>query len=154
MNQDMSNKIITYSNASQKVSQRAGRIVPLLLLFLMLVFGDVNVWGQTPPVEITTDEDEINHTEKLYLIQTNQFQSFYMIPNGNNVSTANLPNEQMLWYFKDAGGEDNDGNQYYYIVNKNKKYICHGGGTKNTDASRGITLVEKLHPTKRVVSSN
>ena len=119
-----------------------GRIVSLLLLFLMLVFGDVNVWAQTPPVEITTDEDEINHTEKLYLIQTNQFQSFYMIPNGTNVSTANLPNEQMLWYFKDAG-EDNNGNQYYYIVNKNKKYICHGGGTSNTDASRGITLVEK-----------
>lgn len=143
MNQDMSNKIITYSNASQKVSQRAGRIVSLLLLFLMLVFGDVNVWGQTPPVEITTDEDEINHTEKLYLIQTNQFQSFYMIPNETNVSTANLPNEQMLWYFKDAG-EDNNGNQCYYIVNKYKnKYICHGGGTSNTDASRGITLVEK-----------
>ena len=143
MNQDMSNKIITYLNASQKVSQRAGRIVSLLLLFLMLVFGDVNVWGQTPPVEITTDEDEINHTEKLYLIQTNQFQSFYMIPNGTNVSTANLPNEQMLWYFKDAG-EDNNGNQCYYIVNKYKnKYICHGGGTSNTDASRGITLVEK-----------
>ncbi|MBO7115783.1 MAG: hypothetical protein J6V87_01895 [Prevotella sp.] len=160
----MNSKIKTYIDASQKVSHRLGRIVPclgthrfmpwdasfhalgrivsLLLLFLMLVFGDVNVWAQTPPVEITTDEDEINHTEKLYLIQTNQFQSFYMIPNGTNVSTANLPNEQMLWYFKDAG-EDNNGNQYYYIVNKNKKYICHGGGTSNTDASRGITLVEK-----------
>ena len=115
----------------------------MLLSLLLLVLGGGNVWAQTPPVEITTDEDEINHTEKLYLIQTNQFQSFYMIPNGTNVSTANLPNEQMLWYFKDAGGEDNDGNQYYYIVNKNKKYICHGGGTSNTDASRGITLVEK-----------
>ena len=43
----MSNKIITYSNASQKVSQRAGRIVPLLLLFLMLILGSGNVWGQT-----------------------------------------------------------------------------------------------------------
>ncbi len=42
----MSNKIITYLNASQKVSQRAGRIVPLLLLFLMLVLGGGNVWGQ------------------------------------------------------------------------------------------------------------
>ena len=47
MNQDMSNKIITYLNASQKVSQRAGRIVPLLLLFLMLILGSGNVWGQT-----------------------------------------------------------------------------------------------------------
>ena len=43
----MSNKIITYLNASQKVSQRAGRIVPLLLLFLMLILGSGNVWGQT-----------------------------------------------------------------------------------------------------------
>ena len=43
----MSNKIITYLNASQKVSQRAGRIVSLLLLFLMLILGSGNVWGQT-----------------------------------------------------------------------------------------------------------
>ena len=64
----MSNKIITYLNASQKVSQRlgrvvpclgthrlmhwngsfhtVGRIIPLLLLFLMLVLGGGNVWGQ------------------------------------------------------------------------------------------------------------
>lgn len=68
MYRDMSNKIITYLNASQKVSQRlgrvvpclgthrlmhwngsfhtVGRIIPLLLLFLMLVLGGGNVWGQ------------------------------------------------------------------------------------------------------------
>ena len=65
----MSNKIITYLNASQKVSQRlgrvvpclgthrlmhwngsfhtVGRIIPLLLLFLMLVLGGGKAWAQT-----------------------------------------------------------------------------------------------------------
>ncbi|MBO4300185.1 MAG: lytic transglycosylase domain-containing protein, partial [Desulfovibrio sp.] len=55
---------------------------------------------QAYPVKTGADSNgngTIEDNEKnLYLIQTNQFQSFYMIPNGDNVSTANIPNAQML----------------------------------------------------------
>lgn len=99
------------------------------------------------PVEITTDENNdgnINDTEKkLYLIQTNAFQSFYIAPQANNtITTNNILGDYMLWYFLDA--EEVSGVQYYYIVNNSTgKYICHGGGTGNNDALRAVTLVEK-----------
>lgn len=123
-------------------SHALGRIVPLLLLFFMLVSGSVKVWGQ--PVEITTVEDITNNTKKLYLIQTNAFQSFYMAPkttsNTLRIMTNNILGNDMLWYFLDAGTDN--GTQYYYIVNNsNNKYICHDGGT---DANkRGVKLVDK-----------
>ena len=52
-----------------------------------------------------------------------------MIPMGTNdnsgVSTSNMPNEKMLWYFMDA---TENSVQYYYIVNKSTgKYLCHTG---------------------------
>ena len=121
-------------------------LTKILTLTLLLLAGANVALGQTTqPVEITTADDIINGTKKLYLIQTNQFESFYMIPQNDNVTTANLPNDQMLWYFEDAGKVNEGENeiQYYYIVsNRNsKKYICHGGGT--SDSNRGVTLVEK-----------
>lgn len=109
------------------------------------------MWGQTAPVEITSDADgngTIEDSEKkFYLIQTNAFPSFYIAPQNNNITTNNILGEYLLWYFLDAG-KDNPGTeneiQYYYIVNNSTgKYICHGGGTANTSASRGVTLVEK-----------
>ena len=117
-----------------------------VLLLLMMTLGATTAWGQDP-VEITTDANgngTIEDSEKkFYLIQTNGFQSFYMAPQDNNtITTNNILGEYMLWYFLDA--EVVGGTQYYYIVNNSTgKYICHGGGTANTDASRGVTLVEK-----------
>ena len=128
-----------------------------LVTMVMMVIGGVNnVWGQGPVV-ITTDANEngtIDDSEKkLYLIQTNAFPSFFIAPqdknNNNNwtITTNNILGDYMLWYFLDAG-KDNQGTeneiQYYYIVNNSTgKYICHGGGTSSSDASRGVTLVEK-----------
>ena len=117
-----------------------------LILFLMMTLGSTTVWGQTP-VEITTDADNSgvidNSEKKLYLIQTNGFQSFYIAPKTDNtITTNNILGDYMLWYFLDAG-EDN-GTQYYYIVsNSVSKYICHGGGTDGSDAKRAVTLVDK-----------
>ena len=89
----------------------------LALFFLMPLVG----WGQIIP---TTDLND----KHLYLIRTKQVESFYMVPQNNNVSTANLPHVSMLWYFLEA--ENDNGTQYYYIVNNSTgKYIC------NTDYS-------------------
>ena len=118
----------------------------IISLLLMLTLGSVSVWGQSP-VEITTDTNgngTIEDSEKkFYLIQTNAFPSFYIAPQADNtITTNNILGDYMLWYFLDAG--EDGGTQYYYIVNNSTgKYICHGGGTANTDASRGVTLVEK-----------
>ena len=114
----------------------------LVSLLLMLVLGSTSVWGQGP-VEITTDADITNNTKKLYLIQTNAFQSFYIAPqSNNNITTNNILGNDMLWYFLNAGVEDNI--QYYYIVNNSTgKYISHGDGSQNNNTSRGVPLVEK-----------
>ena len=102
-----------------------------LLVALMMVCNFVGAWAQSPITPSTdtngngTYEDNEKH---LYLIQINQFQSFYMIANGENVNTANIPHADMLWYFIEA--ENDNGTQYYYIVNNTTgKYIC------NTDYS-------------------
>ena len=119
-----------------------------MLLLLMLTLGATTAWGQTGPVEITTDENgngTIDESEKiLYMIQTNGFQSFYMAPKTISgtlrIMTNNILGDYMLWYFLDAGTVS--GTQYYYIVSYTEnKYICHGGGTDNN--TRTVSLVEK-----------
>ena len=77
------------------------------------------------PTTGTDGNGTIEDSEKnLYLIQTNQFESFYITPNGTNLNTANLPHASMLWYFLEA--ENDNGTQYYYIVNNsNGKYISN-----------------------------
>ncbi len=118
----------------------AKNILSKALICLMLMFMGVNgVWGQ--PVVITTPDDITNDTKKLYLIQTNAFESFFMAPQANNtITTNNIRGDYMLWYFLDAG-KDNEGTeneiQYYYIVNNSTgKYIYNHNGN-----SRGISLV-------------
>ena len=90
----------------------------------------------TPPVEITTDANN----KKLYLIQTNAFQSFYIAPQDNNtITTNNILGDYMLWYFLDAGTvtDNNVTTQYYYIVNNStEKYIYNHNGN-----SRGISII-------------
>ena len=117
-----------------------------LILFLMITLGSTTVWGQ---VDITTDENSNgvidNSEKKLYLIQTNGFQSFYIAPKTDNtITTNNILGDYMLWYFLDAGTDPNNGTQYYYIINNSvNKYICHGGGASNNDTQRAVTLVDK-----------
>ena len=102
-----------------------------LLVALMMVCNFVGAWAQSPitPSTDTNGNGTYEENERhLYLIQINQFQSFYMIANGENVNTANIPHADMLWYFIEA--ENDNGTQYYYIVNNTTgKYIC------NTDYS-------------------
>ena len=103
----------------------------VILAFLL----PATLWGQVTLTTDTNGNGTIEDSEKvLYLIQTNQFQSFYMIPKDNNVSTANIPNADMLWYFLDAG--EVSGTQYYYIINNSTgKCIYNYNGN-----SRGIQL--------------
>ena len=107
----------------------------LLLLLMMLSMGAVEAWCQITPTTDINENGAIDDNEKhLYLIQTNQFQSFYITPNGENLNTVNLPHTSMLWYFVEA--ENDNGTQYYYIVNNSTgKYIS------NSDyASKGRTI--------------
>ena len=117
-----------------------------IALLPLLTVGSSSVWGQTAPVEITTDADESGTIEdsekKLYLIQTNAFPSFYIAPQNNNITTNNILGDYMLWYFLDAG--EDGGTQYYYIVNNSTgKYVSHADGSANNDTKRGVPLVEK-----------
>ena len=121
---------LTYAQKLRSMS-----IFRTLLVALMMVCNFVGAWAQITPTTDTNGNDILDENEKhLYLIQTNQFQSFYITPNGNNLNTVNLPHESMLWYFIEA--ENDNGTQYYYIVNNSTgKYIC------NTDyASKGRTI--------------
>ena len=110
---------------------------------LMVMMMPLMVLGQITPTTDTNGNGTIEDNEKnLYLIQTNQFESFYIAPNSSNLNTANIPHASMLWYFLEA--ENDNGTQYYYIINNStNKYVCHGGGTENTTNSRGVTLVDK-----------
>ena len=101
----------------------------LLLLLTLIAVGTTEAWGQVTPTTDTNGNGTIEDNEKhLYLIQTNQFQSFYISLNGDNLNTVNLPHANMLWYFIEA--ENDNGTQYYYIVNNSTgKYICNSDYT-------------------------
>ena len=85
------------------------------------------------PFTLTTSDDVTNHTETLYWIESYGATGFYAIPhtNNSNVSTTNMPNLKALWYFMDAGSENNT--QYYYIVNHNTGYYLKLDGTLGND---------------------
>ena len=85
------------------------------------------------PFTLTTADDVANHTETLYWIESNGAEGFYAIPHTDNyrVSTTNLPNLKALWYFMDAGIENDT--QYYYIVNHNTGYYLKLVGTNGDD---------------------
>ena len=132
-------------NGDWRDQNRFGQILRSLLMVLLMLTGCVGgglteAWGQSAPVEITTDANgngTIEESEKIfYLIQTNAFPSFYIAPQANNtITTNNILGDYMLWYFLDAG-MDNE-TQYYYIVNNSTgKYIYNHNGN-----SRGISII-------------
>ena len=99
----------------------------------MMTLGVGSTWGQ--PFTVTTDPSAPHY----YLIQSAQVESFYIIPKTDNptddteVTTTNVPNENMLWYFMDAGS--NNGTQYYYIIHKSGLYLY-----RYNDSDKGIKL--------------
>ncbi|MBR1903317.1 MAG: chitobiase/beta-hexosaminidase C-terminal domain-containing protein [Bacteroidaceae bacterium] len=96
-----------------------------LLVALMMVCNFVGAWAQITPTTDTNSNGTYEDNEKhLYLIQSKKIESFYLVANGDNVNTVNLPHADMLWYFIEA--ENDNGTQYYYIVNNaTGKYICN-----------------------------
>lgn len=93
------------------------------------------------PFTLTTQEQHEAHSgEALYWIESNGADGFYMIPmdvtENAGVSTSNMPNEIMLWYFMDAGIESSK--QYYYIVNKSTGKYLRLKGNNGADGSIGI----------------
>lgn len=115
--------------------RKQGRGVFGLLLMAALLLCVLGVKGQEPVV-ITSDLSD----KHLYLIQTNQFHSFYMVPKDGKANTNNIPGEYMLWYFLDAGTVG--GRQYYYIVsNSTGKYICNSDYA-NATPGRTIDLAD------------
>ena len=113
---------------SSSPSPWSSRFLRAMLLLLMMTLGVGDVWGQ---VEITTDANNNgvidNDEKKLYLIQTNAFQSFYIAPQGTKITTNNILGDYMLWYFLDAGNVS--GVQYYYIVNNSTgEYVYNSNG--------------------------
>ena len=97
-------------------------------LLLLMVVGVNVVEAQLPTV--TTDANSPTY----YLIQSAQIPSFYMIPYSttNNVSTSNVPCEDMRWYFMASGETD-----YYYIRhNTSGEYLsCTDGAIQLEDLS-------------------
>lgn len=134
MTQDMGNKIMTrYSNVQHKLidtvfseNEITARTpldygscpATLRLVLSLLLMVVVGVSGVKAQVTLTTDESNPNY----YLIQSYINTGFYMRPNGTNVNTLNILNDNMKWFFLDAG-KDNEGTeneiQYYYICRKN-----------------------------------
>lgn len=121
--------------------QRSGGSSPakwrlVVSLFLMLFVGVCGVKAQGS-FELTTEDDVANGTEKLYWIESKGATGFFAISHSDNtnISTSNMPNERMLWYFMDASV---DNTQYYYVVNKSTgKYMKLTG---NLGANTSIQL--------------
>ena len=114
-------------------------ILRSLLVAVMMVCNLVGAWAQAP-FTLTTADDVTNGTEKLYWIESRGAQGFFAIPMANSndagVTTSNMPNEMMLWYFMDAGIDD--GTQYYYIINKSTGKYLRRKGNHTADNSIGI----------------
>ena len=82
------------------------------------------MWGQEQdlPFVPTTDPSAPHY----YLIQSFVNTGYYMRPNGTKVNTLNIITDDMKWYFLKAG-DPVDGVQYYYICDKNNRYMYFSG---------------------------
>ena len=116
------------------------RFFRTFLMLLLMVVSSVGAWAQHP-FTLTTPEQHAAHSgETLYWIESRGAQGFFAIPKANSddadVTTSNMPNEMMLWYFMDAGTDG--GKQYYYIVNKSTGKYLRLKGNNGADNSIGI----------------
>ena len=165
MYRDMSNKIITYLNASQKVSQRAGRIVPLLLLFLMLAFGDVNVWGQTDYSgtyyiafygNSSSGDIYLDELDKNYYLCPTEGWIYYDYKNSKDDFTATDTSRPFLTtyqWLKQATYDINEikwtitkNGEYYNLCNGSGKYLVANGSIRTSGANRLRVHLEETNP--------
>ena len=103
--------------------------------------------GNRGGITITTDTDHPVY----YLIQSYQNTGFYMRPNGTNVHTLNSLTNEMKWFFLDAGTgtEGSDEVQYYYICDKDGRYMYFS----SPDKPSGRVWIE-LHATRTQSDNN
>ena len=119
------------SRASRDYGSLVTRLRLVVILLLMMIVGVSGMKAQNP-FTLTTDNDVTNGTETLYWIESKGATGFFAIPHTDDtrLTTSNMPNERMLWYFMDANTEDDteNGRQYYYVVNKSTgKYMKLAG---------------------------
>lgn len=103
--------------------------------------------GNRGGITITTD----TNNPVYYLIQSYQNTGFYMRPNSTNVTTLNSVTEEMKWFFLDAGTgtEGSDEVQYYYICDKDGRYMYFS----SPDKPSGRVWIE-LHATRTQSDNN
>ena len=124
-------------NKWKKFTLEAHFLRSLMLLLVMMMVGVNTTWGETLPFTLTTDVNE----KHLYLIRSFEWQQFYIVPRVTNadngqVSTSNVPNQDMLWYMMESG---EDG-YYFFINNSTGSYLYVN--TTNTDTNNGIRIKE------------
>lgn len=121
------------SEQSSSVGSSSTTLRLVILLLLLLFVGVNSVKADDHPFVLTTAADVTNGTETLYYIESKGATGFYMIAHSNNtnVSTSNMPNLRMLWYFMDAGTANSK--QYYYVVNKSTGRYLFRNGTLGND---------------------
>lgn len=95
-----------------------GVLRSVLLLLVMMTMGTTVSWADDVPFEVTTNPSAPHY----YLIQSFVNTGYYMRPNGTKVNTLNIITDDMKWYFLTAG-EPEDDIQYYYICDKNNRYL-------------------------------
>ncbi len=107
------------------------------LMLLMMAIGSItnNTWGETPPFELTTDENE-KHYYLLQNVGNTGIKAFYAMPYNNNdetkISTTNVPNSDMRFYFMNVENEEG----YYYIIHCSGKYLYAKGNANAHDGAR------------------
>jgi hypothetical protein len=128
MTQDMKKDMLLRTIASRlkhNGSLLTGTLKVTLLLVMMTVGVGV-IWGQITPTTDTNGNNIYEENERhYYLIQSYLNTGFYMRPNNANVTTLNSLTDNMKWFFLDAGTgtEGSDEVQYYYICDKDGKYM-------------------------------
>ena len=108
-----------------------------MLLMLFLGVSDVKAQLPTTPTD-TNGNSIIEENEKnYYLLQNVGTPSFYAVPYTNDdetfISTANVPNSDMRFYFMSVENEAG----YYYIIHSSGKYLYAMG---NANADGGARL--------------
>lgn len=127
-------------NKWEKYSPKAHFLRSLMLLLVMMMVGVNTTWGETLPFTLTTDVNE----KHLYLIRSFEWQQFYIVPRVTNadngqVSTSNVPNQDMLWYMMESGEEG-----YYFFINNSTGRYLYVYDT-NTNNNNGIRIKNKFN---------